>query len=114
MGGGPGGQFDLRSAEKRLRGNGIVNKVLQQICQHEGLEKNGVKSAMQTRILESKFGGGSRHSLAHMFLASRLYFHFHLSSLLYILILYFEADISCSIRTEEPRKQRRFSSLQPT
>jgi len=59
MGGGPGpgGPFDLQGPEKRLRGSGYVNKLLQQICEQEGIPKKGLKAELQQRIVDSKYCG---------------------------------------------------------
>jgi len=57
MGGGPGsfGHFDWQGPEKRLRGSGYVNKILQQICENEGIPKKGLKAELQQRIVDSKY-----------------------------------------------------------
>ena len=78
MGGGPGGpssHFDWQGPEKRLRGSGYVNKILQQICENEGIPKKGLKAELQQRIVDSTYdlvwwGKGcwslARHSQFHV------------------------------------------------
>ncbi|KAG9242409.1 PINIT domain-containing protein [Calycina marina] len=54
MGGGPesGVPLDWSASEKRVRGAGYVNKVLQQICENEGVAKKGLKAELQQRIVD--------------------------------------------------------------
>jgi hypothetical protein len=39
---------------RRLKGPGMVNRVLQNICAAEGLSKHGVKAELQARIIARK------------------------------------------------------------
>jgi E3 SUMO-protein ligase PIAS1 len=52
MGGGP--YLNWEPVSRALKGPGMVNKILQQICSNEGLNKNGVKAELQARIIERK------------------------------------------------------------
>lgn len=55
--GAAGVDFNPDPIIRRLKGSsGLVNRLLQQILQAEGLPKHGVKAELQDRIVERKFG----------------------------------------------------------
>lgn len=49
-----GGYMDADSLIRYVKDGGHLNKTLSAICAAEGVGKNGVKSELQGRIIESK------------------------------------------------------------
>ena len=49
-----GGYLDAEALIRYVKDGGHLNKVLSAICAAEGVGKNGVKSELQGRIIESK------------------------------------------------------------
>jgi hypothetical protein len=70
---GGGNRLDWEKASRLLKAPGMVNRVLQQICSAEGLNKNGVKADLQFRITQSRFEwAGVRVALLVTFLVFSL------------------------------------------
>ncbi len=49
-----GGYLDVDPLIRKVKGGGMVNRILQQICGGEGLNKYGVKAELQQRIIDSE------------------------------------------------------------
>ena len=47
--------YELEATVRKVKGTGMVNKLLQQICVGEGLPKYGVKADLQQKIIDSEF-----------------------------------------------------------
>lgn len=48
--------YDVDATVRKVKGTGMVNRILQQICAGEGLTKYGVKAELQQKIIDSEFG----------------------------------------------------------
>ena len=48
-------QYDVEATIRKVKGTGMVNKILQLICVGEGLTKYGVKADLQQKIIDSEF-----------------------------------------------------------
>lgn len=46
--------YEVEATIRKVKGTGMVNKILQQICVGEGLAKNGVKAELQQKIIDSE------------------------------------------------------------
>lgn len=49
-----GGYLDPEPVIRLVKNNGLINRVLSQICQHENLKASGVKADLQQRIIDRK------------------------------------------------------------
>jgi E3 SUMO-protein ligase PIAS1 len=47
-------QYDVEATIRKVKGTGMVNKILQLICVGEGLTKYGVKAELQQKIIDSE------------------------------------------------------------
>ena len=47
--------YELDATIRKVKGTGMVNKLLQLICVGEGLNKYGVKADLQQKIIDSEF-----------------------------------------------------------
>jgi hypothetical protein len=47
--------YELDATVRKVKGTGMVNKLLQLICVGEGLPKYGVKADLQQKIIDSEF-----------------------------------------------------------
>lgn len=48
------GYQEVETLVRKVKGHGMLNKVLQQICAAENLSQRGVKAELQSRIIESR------------------------------------------------------------
>jgi E3 SUMO-protein ligase PIAS1 len=48
------GYLDPEPVARMVKSPGMINKILQQICVAEGMNKAGVKAELQSRIIESR------------------------------------------------------------
>jgi E3 SUMO-protein ligase PIAS1 len=48
--------YDVEATVRKVKGTGMVNRILQLICVGEGLTKYGVKAELQQKIIDSEFG----------------------------------------------------------
>lgn len=62
-----GGYMDAEALIRYVKDGGHLNKTLSAICAAEGVGKNGVKSELQNRIIESK-----SHQFGSMLCSRRL------------------------------------------
>jgi E3 SUMO-protein ligase PIAS1 len=46
--------YDVDATVRKVKGTGMVNRILQQICAGEGLTKYGVKAELQQKIIDSE------------------------------------------------------------
>lgn len=48
------GGYELDATIRKVKGAGMVNRILQQICKGEGLTIYGVKAELQQKIIDSE------------------------------------------------------------
>jgi hypothetical protein len=72
---GPGGSLDTEPLIRSIKDGGHLNKTLVAICVAEGMNKTGVKSELQNRIIESMSFPlvASRRSLAIAFPSTTIF-----------------------------------------
>lgn len=46
--------YEVDATIRKVKGTGMVNKILQMICHGEGLTKYGVKAELQQKIIDSE------------------------------------------------------------
>jgi E3 SUMO-protein ligase PIAS1 len=46
--------YEVDATIRKVKGTGMVNRILQMICQGEGLTKYGVKAELQQKIIDSE------------------------------------------------------------
>jgi hypothetical protein len=48
------GGYELDASIRKVKGAGMINRILQQICKSEGLPIYGVKAELQGKIIDSE------------------------------------------------------------
>jgi hypothetical protein len=60
------GGYELDATIRKVKGAGMVNKILQQICKGEGLTIYGVKAELQQKIIDSELVPEGYHAASSL------------------------------------------------
>lgn len=58
--------YEVDATVRKVKGTGMVNRILQQICAGEGLTKYGVKAELQQKIIDSELVPNCYHAASRL------------------------------------------------